>query len=151
MSTTSNTAGIHVNETIALTDRNTQTESRNIAVEYTINWEIQSNAYFLSVFLPVPDAWTLTHGYDILYVIRDQLKSAIAKAQNVGMSAGPPVGPKNNFKEAIFSGVVYIYTETELNDIQRGQLAHFYKNDNMDLVIRGSDYLFWRTDHKSAS
>lgn len=99
------------------------------------------NAYFYTIFIPdVPLAFSFAAALPNQFqrVIANQLSNPIQKLRVPGDLSSTPDA------DLIFTGRVYIYTESDFNPAEIGDLYKLYRNTNLFVQFRGFGY---RTAH----
>jgi len=113
-----------------------------IPVRFRMYQDFDSHTDFVSLYIPTfHDSRLIDMMPSLLISLRDQipkLREQMRSSVEVGSSA-----PGTNLvwaKDLAFSGRVFIWTLNSLTAIQIGEISKAYRDKNMFLEIRGSDY-----------
>jgi len=115
--------------------------SGSVMVERRVAYELATNTKFVMMYVP-----SVEDTYGICSSLATTIKPFLEEAGNlqaIGKAGIKPPGDsdKESMSDAVFSGRVFIYTEWLLTAEQIGQLTKIYSDQNLKLLIRGSEYL----------
>jgi len=113
----------------------------SLNIQYFSVIDLERRSKLLTFYIPV---WQSMH--DLCAYIFDQINSRnLTMPEEINMSQ-KGIGDSNvsTSKEAVFSGRIFIYHETELSAEEIGDLTKLYKTKNLDVQFRSSSYLSFR-------
>lgn len=118
----------------------------NFEVPFRVYPDFTGHSTFVAMYIPNQsdvrfDAFATVEG------LRDQVQPTLDSIRSsIGLATSGPGIPYQQMKDLTFSGRVFIYTMAMFDVVQLGNLTTFYRQKNLFLEIRGSDYWWANKD-----
>jgi hypothetical protein len=119
-----------------------------LPLKYKVLWDANSGSDFMAIYIP-QDGWDSSLVDEVIHDIRNRIPEMRSKFLSDAKLSWEIPGTSfvGGVADSKFTGLVYVYTEASINDIQKGDLAKWYKESGMSLQIRGNEYVLMNNKH----